>query len=195
VLVETRDYFLVGPDNGVLWPAASRNTVQQVIHLTRSRYFLPEVSATFHGRDIFAPVAAHLSAGIAPGAFGPEVSGLTRFTFPEPEPVNGRLILSIRHIDTFGNVCLNLTREQFLPFAKQGFRMQVHQTEITRYYETYAAAPENELFVISDSAGFVEIAVRNGHAASQLKVDQQSSDTAVTLEPNAVMTERMKQKR
>jgi S-adenosylmethionine hydrolase len=182
VLVETRDYCLVGPDNGVLWPAASRNTVQRVIHLTRSRYFLPELSATFHGRDIFAPVAAHLSAGVAPEAFGPEVSGLTRFTFPKPEHVNGRLILSIRHIDTFGNICLNLTRKQFLPFAEQGFRMQVHQTEITRYYETYGAAPDKEVFVIAGSAGFLEIAVKNGHAASQIGVNGHDPDIVVTLE-------------
>ncbi|MFN2435929.1 MAG: S-adenosyl-l-methionine hydroxide adenosyltransferase family protein [Desulfotignum sp.] len=183
VLVETRDYFLVGPDNGMLWPAASRNNICRVIHLTRSRYFLPRVSATFHGRDIFAPVAAHLSAGIDPGAFGPEVSGLTRFAFTEPEPFEDGLILSIRHIDTFGNVGLNLTLEQFMPFVEHGFLMQINQTKINRYYDTYAAAPEKTFFVIADSAGFVEIAIKNGHAASQLDVDKQDTDVTVTIEP------------
>ena len=183
VLVETRDYFLVGPDNGVLWPAASRNNIRRVIHLTRSRYFLARVSATFHGRDIFAPVAAHLSAGLDPGAFGPEVSDLTRFAFPEPEPFENGLILSIRHIDTFGNIGLNLTLEQFMPFAEQGFLMRINQTTINRYYDTYAAAPDKTLFVIADSAGFVEIALKKGHAASQIDVDNQETDVTVTIEP------------
>jgi hypothetical protein len=170
VLVETRDYFLVGPDNGVLWPAATRNTIRRVIHLARSRFFLPRVSATFHGRDIFAPVAAHLSAGIDPGEFGPEVSGLTRFNFPEPEPFEDGWIIGVRHIDTFGNIGLNLAREQFLPFAAQGFRVRIGQTEITGHYDTYAAAPEKIPFLVTGSAGFMEIAVKNGHAASQLGI-------------------------
>ncbi len=173
VLVETTDYFLVGPDNGVLWPAASRNKIRRVIHLTKSRYFLSRVSATFHGRDIFAPVAAHLSIGTDPGAFGPVVSGLTPFTFAAPKPFNGGLILTVRHIDTFGNIGLNLPRERFKLFADTGFCLRVNQSDITRYYDTYAAAPEGAPFVVTDSNGFMEIAVKNGHAASQLNVKKQ----------------------
>ncbi|MEX1300066.1 MAG: SAM-dependent chlorinase/fluorinase [Desulfotignum sp.] len=183
VLVETRDYFLVGPDNGVLWPAAFKNTVCRVIHLTRPRYFLPSVSTTFHGRDIFAPVAAHLSTGMDPGVFGDQVSHLTPFVFPEPEPFNGGFRLTVRHIDTFGNIGLNLTMEQFMPFAEQGFLMRVNQAKITRYYDTYAAAPPKAPFVITNSAGFVEIALKNGNAASQLDVDIQDTDVTVTIEP------------
>jgi S-adenosylmethionine hydrolase len=170
VLVETTDYFLVGPDNGVLWPAAGRNRIRRIIHLTRSRYFLPQVSTTFHGRDIFGPVAAHLSAGIDPGAFGPQVSCLTPFAFPEPKPIAGGMILTVRHIDTFGNIGLNLTREQFRQFADKGFCMRVNQVDITGHYHSYAAAPEKIPFVMTDSAGFMEIAVKNGHAASRLHV-------------------------
>lgn len=170
VLVETTDYFLVGPDNGVLWPAAGRNKIRRIIHLTRSRYFLPQVSATFHGRDIFGPVAAHLSTGIDPGAFGPQVSCLTPFAFPEPKPIAGGMILTVRHIDTFGNIGLNLNREQFRRFADKGFCMCVNQADITGYYHSYAAAPEKKPFVVTDSAGFMEIAVKNGHAASWLHV-------------------------
>lgn len=194
VLVETKDYFLLGPDNGVLWPAASRNTICRVIQLTRSRYFLSKVSATFHGRDIFAPVAAHLSTGIDPGAFGPQITHLTPFDFAAPEPFKGGLILTVRHIDTFGNICLNLTGEQFMPFADKGFLLRVNQAEITRYYAAYAEAPEKEPFVVIDSAGFVEIAVKNGHAASQLDVGKQDSDIKVTIEP-VVISERKEQEK
>ena len=170
VLMETTDYFLVGPDNGVLWPAASRNKIRRVIHLTQSRYFLARVSATFHGRDIFAPVAAHLSAGTDPGAFGPTVTDPVRFAAAEPEPFENGLILTVRHIDTFGNIGLNLTRERFRPFADTGFCMRVNQSDITGYFDTYAAAPEGQPVVVGDSTGFIEIAVKNGHAASQLNV-------------------------
>ncbi len=172
VLVETTDYFLVGPDNGVLWPAAGRNKIRRIIHLTRSRYFLPQVSATFHGRDIFGPVAAYLSAGIDPGAFGPQVSRLNPFTFKAPELYEHGLILTVRHIDGFGNIGLNLAREQFSSFAKKGFCMRVSQTDVDKYYDSYAAGPEKEAFVVTDSAGFMEIAVKNGHAASQLNVEK-----------------------
>jgi S-adenosyl-L-methionine hydrolase (adenosine-forming) len=182
VLMETTDYFLVGPDNGVLWPAAARNKIRRVIHLTQARYFLARVSPTFHGRDIFAPVAAHLSAGTAPGAFGPRVTDPVRFTAPEPEPFEKGLILTVRHIDTFGNIGLNLTRERFKPFADNGFCLQVNQTKITRYYETYAAAPEGLPFVLTDSSGFLEIALKNGHAASLLHVQKQ--DTVVLTTEN-----------
>lgn len=175
LLVETDDYFLVGPDNGVLWPAAVKNTIRQVVHLTRSRYFLSSVCATFHGRDIFAPVAAHLSAGIDPAAFGPLVTDPVRIAPAQPKPCEDGLVLAVRHIDTFGNIGLNLTWERFETFAGQGFCMRVNQTEITGHYDTYASAPEGQPFVLADSAGFVEIAVRNGHAASQLNVQKNDS--------------------
>lgn len=181
VLVETMDYFLVGPDNGVLWPAADRNKIRRVIHLTRFRYFLSQVSSTFHARDIFAPVAAHLSAGVDPGALGQKISRLTPFVFKTPEPCENGLILTVRHIDRFGNIGLNLTWEQFRPFAKKGFCMCVNKTDINEYYDTYAAGPEKRAFVVTDSAGFMEIAVKNGHAASQLKV-KKNDPVALTAE-------------
>ncbi len=170
VVVETTDYCLVGPDNGVLWPAARRNKIRRIIHLTRSRYFLPQVSATFHGRDIFAPVAAHLSAGVDPGAFGPQICDLTSFSFKAPEPCENGLILTVRHIDRFGNIGLNLTCKQFSLFAENGFCMHINQADIKESYGTYAAGPEKKPFVVADSAGFMEIAVKNGHAASHLNV-------------------------
>jgi S-adenosylmethionine hydrolase len=80
------------------------------------------------------------------------------------------MILTVRHIDTFGNIGLNLTREQFRRFADKGFCMRVNQADITGHYHSYAAAPEKIPFVMTDSAGFMEIAVKNGDAASRLHV-------------------------
>ncbi len=109
------------------------------------------------------------------------MSGLTRFDFPEPEPFGAGLILGVRHIDTFGNIGLNLTREQFLPFAAQGFQVCIGQTEITGHYDTYGTAPENVPFLVTDSAGFMEIAVKNGHAASQLGICKQDKVVLTVL--------------
>ncbi|MFO7913754.1 MAG: SAM-dependent chlorinase/fluorinase [Desulfotignum sp.] len=173
VLVETCDYFMVGPDNGLLWQAARRNSIKNVVHLTRSRYFLSCVSSTFHGRDIFAPVAAHLSTGIAPAAFGEPAKELIRFVPDAPEPVDKGLLLTVRHIDTFGNIGLNLTRENFKPFVDKGFCLQIRDTAITGYYQTYASAPDNQPFVLTASNGYLEIAVKNGHAAKMLTVSRQ----------------------
>ncbi|MCF8092829.1 MAG: SAM-dependent chlorinase/fluorinase [Desulfotignum sp.] len=172
VLVKTADYFLVGPDNGVLWPAARKNTIKKVVNLTSPIYFLSSVSSTFHGRDIFAPVAAHLSAGTDPAAFGPEISDLTILAAAGPEPFEAGLVLTVNHIDTFGNIGLNLGWERFKPFCDSGFCLTVNQVEITRYYESYAMAPENTPFVLKSSTGYMEIAVKNRHAAKMLGVSQ-----------------------
>ncbi len=170
VLVETRDYVMVGPDNGILWQAARRNGIQQAVHLTDPRYFLSSVSATFHGRDMFAPVAAHLSAGMDPASFGPPVRDLISLAAAEPVPVENGLILAVHHIDTFGNICLNLTWERFAPFLSQGFCLTVNHIHITRYCKTYGLAPENKPFVLTSSAGYMEIAVKNADAAAMLNV-------------------------
>jgi len=172
VLVETRDYFMVGPDNGILWLAAQRNTIKNVVHLTRSRYFLSRISPTFHGRDIFAPVAAYLSTGIQPDFLGDPGGELTRLVRDEPEPVENGLILTVRHIDSFGNIGLNLTWDQFKPFLDKGFRLQVNDTIVTGYFQNYASAPAGWPFVLTASTGYMEIAVKNSHAAAMTGISR-----------------------
>lgn len=188
VLVQTRDYFMVGPDNGILWQAAHRNTIKNVVHLNRSCYFLSPVSPTFHGRDIFAPAAAHLSTGRHPCDLGDPGGDLVHLVKNEPEPVENGLVLTVNHIDAFGNIGLNLTGDQFKPFLDRGFCLQVNDTIITGYFQNYASAPEGRPFVLTASTGYMEIAVKNGHAAAitgisrydtvrlTLKADTQSND-------------------
>ncbi len=172
VLVETCDYFMVGPDNGILWQAARRNIIKNVVHLTQSLYFLSSISQTFHGRDIFAPVAAHLSTGIQPSALGDPGGELTRLVTDEPAHVDNGLILTVRHIDTFGNIGLNLTWDQFKPFLDKGFCLQVNDKVITGYYQNYASAPEGRPFVLNASTGYMEIAVKNSHAAAMTGISR-----------------------
>lgn len=170
VMVETGDYILVGPDNGVLWEAASRSGIKKSVHVSQSRYFLSPVSATFHGRDIFAPCAAHLSLGVPVSDFGPAVADLTARPFPKPETVGNDVRLGILHTDVFGNICLNMTGREFFSRFQDGFCLEVNGYEISDIYETYGMAPENKPFLLVSSHGYLEIAVKNQDASRNLGV-------------------------
>src|SRR5437773_11704410 len=106
--VETADAFLVGPDNGVLSLAAPPADVRRIVHLTAESFFLSPRSATFHGRDIFAPVAAALAAGTEPAALGPTVSRMERLDVPRPVSAGDGLRGQVIYVDRFGNPTTNV---------------------------------------------------------------------------------------
>lgn len=168
ILLETGDYFFLAPDNGLLSfvfsevesgkdaPAAQRLSPRgfRVYELTNERYFAAEVSRTFHGRDVFAPVAAHLSNGIEPESFGNEIGDFVRFENPQPRKISeSETEAEIIHIDRFGNLVTNLRAED-LP-AK--FVLEVNETRIEKHQKFYAEAGKGEIFSIAGSAGFLEI--------------------------------------
>lgn len=171
VLIRTKDYYFVGPDNGVLWPAAQKNQVEQALHLTRTAYFLKNISSTFHGRDIFAPIAAHLSQGTCMTKLGIPVSDLVPLEFPVPEKQGNTLILTVLNMDIYGNPTLNITWDEFKAFAGNAFCLESGTRKISRIYRSYAQAQEDlEPFLVAGSSGYMEIAVKNGSAADQLKI-------------------------
>jgi S-adenosyl-L-methionine hydrolase (adenosine-forming) len=161
----------VGPDNGLLMRAADRDGVEAARALTNPRYHLDEVSRTFHARDVFAPVAAHLAAGARFGDLGETVEpdDLVRVSLPEPEVGSTRLVGTVLIVDRFGNLALNVTREHLdeLSLGPGGW-IEV-QFALDPYYaqvaETYADARPGELIVYEDSYGAIGIAVRDGNAA------------------------------
>jgi S-adenosylmethionine hydrolase len=112
ILVETQDFYLVGPDNGIFTltlDALEEEKIKRTIKLTRKEFFLEEVSATFHGRDIFAPVAAHLSLGADPESFGEPLGAPTRrLKIPRPEKYENSLTGEVIYIDNFGNLITNI---------------------------------------------------------------------------------------
>lgn len=179
VLVQTRDFILVGPDNGLLWQAANDCGIKQVFHLNRQTYFLPDVSNTFHGRDIFSPVAAHASLGGDLSRFGDPVSQLAVLAQPQPRKTDQGLVLTVLHVDTFGNIVLNITAEAFRCHASNGFCLTRDGRQISRACPTYAAAPENTPVLVPASHGYMEIAVKNGSAAQRLKAGR--SDTFLLI--------------
>jgi len=171
----------VGPDNGLLLPAAERfGGVVEAHELANPAYALDSVSRTFHGRDLFSPAAAHLSAGVSLGELGPPIDpeALVRLDLPVPEVGASRIRTTVLAVDRFGNVALNLTRDH-LDHASivPGTRVEL-AARGNRYYavaaRTFADATPGELILYEDSYRNVAVAVTRGSAASLLGVEEGS---------------------
>lgn len=173
VAVVTAQGVLVGPDNGVLVPAAELlGGVREVHELTEPAYRLSTVSATFHGRDLFAPAAAHLAAGVPVERFGPAVDPATLVRLPEAETLvePGKLTTEIRYIDTFGNIQLAATGAD-LDGSGATVGTTAHANLNGRSVNatvgrTFADAIRDGLIVYVDSGGRVALAVNGGSAAN-----------------------------
>ncbi|MDX6400561.1 MAG: hypothetical protein QOF27_1167, partial [Gaiellaceae bacterium] len=169
----------VGPDNGLLIPAAERfGGVVEAHELANPAYALDSVSRTFHGRDLFSPAAAHLSLGVALAELGPPVDpeALVRLDLPEPEVGQSRIRATVLGVDRFGNIALNLSREHLDAVSiVPGMRVEL-AARGNRYYavaaRTFADAPTGELILYEDSYRSVAIAVSRGSAAAVLGVDE-----------------------
>ncbi len=167
----------VGPDNGLLLPAAERfGGVAEAHELANPMYALDSVSRTFHGRDLFSPAAAHLALGVALGELGPPLDpdALVRLDVPQPEVGQSRIRAAVLGVDRFGNIALNLTREHLDSVAiVSGMRVEL-VTGGNRYYavaaRTFGDATPGELLLYEDSYRNVAIAVSRGSAAALLGV-------------------------
>jgi S-adenosyl-L-methionine hydrolase (adenosine-forming) len=166
----------VGPDNGLLLPAVEKlGGVDGAWQLTNEATMLQPVSRTFHGRDIFAPAAAHLALGVDPAELGPEVAAdeLVRLDLPRPEVRRSLLRATILTVDRFGNLQLNLTREDAAAARiEPGQRIEL-ALPLERYYalatRTFADARVGELILYEDSYGNLAIAITGGDAAHMLQ--------------------------
>ncbi|HKN64365.1 MAG TPA: SAM-dependent chlorinase/fluorinase [Gaiellaceae bacterium] len=169
----------VGPDNGLLLPAADRfGGVAQAHELANAEYSLQPVSRTFHGRDLFSPAAAHLAAGVALEELGPPVDPdqLVRLELPQPEVGQNRIRAVALVVDRFGNIALNLQREQ-LDQAELAPGTRVELTcHGERFYavfaRTFADAPRGSLILYEDSYGSLALAVSRGSAALLLRLEE-----------------------
>lgn len=173
VLAVIGEQFFVGPDNGLFGYIYEREPNGRVLHLTRERYFRQPVSATFHGRDIFAPVAAALSNGVEPAELGDEINDYVRLAPLAPHASgDGNLSASIIHIDRFGN-CVTSITPQDLPEERiaSGARLVINGTAITSFRRFYAEETpfDEDLFAIWGSAGFLEIVAYRASASRLLK--------------------------
>ena len=170
ILVAGRRYVFVGPDNGLFSYIYERETEFQVFHLTNESYFRPRVSSTFHGRDVFAPVAGAIASGVEPARLGELVTDYVRLAPLAPQRVvDGTLEASIIHIDRFGNCVTNISRHDLTDEAiARGARLSVGAHEISSFREFFAEGAEGELFAVWGSAGLLEIAAFCDSAARRL---------------------------
>jgi S-adenosylmethionine hydrolase len=172
VAVRTADgRFFVGPDNGLLMLAADELGVAAVHELVDDRYRLPDVSRTFHARDVFAPAAAHLAAGVPIDQLGPAIdaSDLVRIDVPAPSVGKSQISATVVGVDRFGNVSTNMSDAHIASLGvARGDRVEVRLT-FERYYatlaDTFADAAAGELILYEDSYGLVTLAISNGNAA------------------------------
>jgi len=176
ILVETEDYYFIGPDNGILSLVLCREKINHIFNLNKEEFFIHPVSPTFHARDIFCPVAAHLSKGVPSEKLGEPFSGYIRAPDFFPVKKNGRILGKILAIDRFGNATTNL-RASFLRHhcperhfelvLKRGKGKPLRLKDLRR---TYAEAPKNKPILLFGSSGFLEIALREANAAERLKI-------------------------
>ncbi|HEX8651379.1 MAG TPA: SAM-dependent chlorinase/fluorinase [Pyrinomonadaceae bacterium] len=169
ILIVAGEQCFVGPDNGIFSYIMEREKGCRVFHLTRDRYFRQPLSATFHGRDVFAPVAGALSNGVEPAELGDEIEDYVRLAPLRSGDEN--LPARIIHIDRFGNCVTNITRQDLTEeMIERGARLFVQGREIASFRRFFAeeAGSENELFAVWGSAGFLEIVAFRASASSLL---------------------------
>lgn len=170
ILVMTDNYNFVGPDNGVFSFIYQLETVNRVIHLNIDYYFRQPVSATFHGRDIFAPVAAWIAKGNDPRRMGDEITDYVRLDAPVPKQVAPTMLKgAVLHVDRYGNLVTNFTAAHLPQERMAGARLRVNGKEIHQVLTHFAAAPAQTPFAYFGSQGFVEIAVAKSSAARLLE--------------------------
>ena len=182
LLVAGETQFFIAPDNGVLSMVYEREARISVYHLTSEHYHLRPVSRTFHGRDIFAPVAGWLSKAWQPQSMGDEVEDFKRFALPKPKSANGAVTGVVLRIDNFGNLLTNLTPGDFPEtILKSGtVQMRVNDRDVKRLVANFAQGEPGEPVAIIGSSGYIEVAVNKGNAARLLAAGRGANVTLVT---------------
>ncbi len=169
IAVLAGNHFFVGPDNGLFWPVMETQGHTDVIHLKEKRYWMDKISPTFHGRDIFAPVAAHLSKGVNPFLLGEKIDNPSTLESPLPLKKNCDLLGEVIRVDHFGNIITNITREHLSPFlTSKGLTIKIGSLVLREINTTYNDVPEGQPLALIGSSGHLEIAVNMGRAADYL---------------------------
>jgi S-adenosylmethionine hydrolase len=165
----------VGPDNGLLIPAAERAGIAAAHELANPAYALESISRTFHGRDLFAPAAAHLSQGVSIEELGPPIDSgaLVRLDLPQPEVRPNKIAATVLYVDSFGNIALNLTREHIAEVGiVPGTRVEL-ELGGERFYavaaRTFADARASDVMLYEDSYRNMSVAIPHGNAAEMLQ--------------------------
>jgi S-adenosylmethionine hydrolase len=186
IIVETKRSYYVGPDNGLLMLAAQKEGVDQVYHINNPQYMLPRISRTFHGRDIFAPVAAHLATK-RPSEFGPEIQDYAFPEFAKPQVRASELLGEVLHTDGFGNIVSNISAEGLGKIGIcEGDSLHVKldsETLTLKLCSAYGEVPAKTPLAIIGSNDFLEISINQESASRTFKMKTGDS-LRVSLAPS-----------
>ena len=178
ILIETNRCIYVGPDNGLLFLAAKGDGIRKVYHIVERRFMAEQISATFHGRDIFAPVAAHIANGVEPSRIGRVITDFVVPDYSEARIKRRTVDCEVVHVDGFGNVVTNLhSRDLGKTVVRygSGFKLKHKGKSVElKLCRTYSDVQVGSLLGLIGSHGFLEIAVNQGSAAERLEVAQGS---------------------
>jgi hypothetical protein len=169
IVVSTMQHSFVLPNNGLITLVLKNSGVSRTTHITNDRFFRKPVSDTFHGRDIFAPVAAHLARGLAPYRLGSVISNTIIAGFEKPKPI-GRsgwrgVVLKV---DRFGNVISNLDWATCSDIATNAFQLRIGRFIVKQFCNTYGSAPNGRFFALKGSSGYVEVSLNQANAAVKI---------------------------
>jgi S-adenosylmethionine hydrolase len=170
LLVSAQNQYFIAPDNGVLSVIYEREDNVVVRHANVEHYYLSPLSKTFHGRDVFAPVAAWLTKGWQTPSMGDEITDFKKFAMPKPKAADGALKGVILRVDAFGNLITNFRAENIPASAQQNgnFQLQAGTHVVKRLVDTYASGAAGEAIAYIGSSGYIEIGVNRGSAARTL---------------------------
>jgi len=185
IIASSEQHHFVAPDNGVLSLIYAREERMHVRHVTSQHYFQQPVSNTFHGRDIFAPVAAYLAKRVDSEKFGEIVDDYVRFNAPRPKPVDARTMRGVvLKVDRFGNLITNITPQDVPMLFQQNppaFKIVVGKREIGEIKSAYSEGEPGEIFAILGSMGYVEISTNRGSAAQAIGVGK-GTEVSIVIE-------------
>jgi len=171
ILIQTRKSFFVGPDNGMLILTAEQQGIVCIHEITNPKLMLPRVSSTFHGRDVFAPAAAHLSNGAPPAEFGPEIRDAVKPDFAKVTLRKGVLVGEVLHVDNFGNIITNIDEKEAARIrAVDVVNVELPNQKLKlKLCKAYGEAKPQEPLVLIGSHNYLEIAINQGNAAEKFK--------------------------
>ncbi len=188
ILILADGHFFIGPDNGIFQAIVEEHGKKTIHHLVNTAFFLPQLSSTFHGRDLFAPAAAHLLSGVAPSKMGPRIHDPAYLAIPTVQKIGASLHGQVVHIDHFGNLITNIHEREISRFSNcPDLVIQAGGLSIRGLKRTYADVPKGHFLALMGSAGFLEIAVHGGRASDSLRIDGKSESkmgTAVEVRPS-----------
>ncbi len=181
IAVETEDFVLIGPDNGLFTMVLERTPPVRAFELSNPEFQLPRVSSTFHGRDIFSPAAAHVAAGVDISSFGPKIDLKSLVRFPEIGPIIKERSVECRvvHIDHFGNCITNLSRDAMERMEREPTHVKIGN-EIAPFHVTFGDVKEGEAVCYFNSSDYLEVGIRNRDAAAQFELKPRSMINVVT---------------